>query len=75
MCLVWASVQNSDCNRAAESIKNLKSLLERAKNVARLTNNLYLCTRKSAYCAGSNANNTLIKSNLAFKNEVVEVPF
>ena len=36
---------------------------------------MYLCSRKSAYCAGSNANNTLIKSNLAFKNEAVEVPF
>ena len=35
----------------------------------------YLCTRKSAYCAGLYANNTLIKSNLAFKNEVVGVPF
>ena len=38
-------------------------------------NCLYLCTRKSAYCAGSDANNTLIKSNLAFKYEAVEVPF
>ena len=41
----------------------------------RMKYNVYLCTRKSAYCAGSHANNTLIKSNLAFKNEVVEVPF
>ena len=38
-------------------------------------NYLYLCTRKSAYCAGSNANNTLTKSDLAFKDEAVEVPF
>ena len=36
---------------------------------------LYLCTRKSAYCAGLRAINTLIKSNLAFKDEAVEVPF
>ena len=36
---------------------------------------LYLCTRKSAYCAGSKANNTLTNSDLAFKNEAVEVPF
>ena len=35
----------------------------------------YLCTRKSAYCAGSEANNTLIKSDLAFKDEAVEVSF
>ena len=37
--------------------------------------NMYLCTRKSAYCAGPRAINTLIKSNLAFKDEAVEVPF
>ena len=36
---------------------------------------MYLCTRKSAYCAGPRANNTLIKSDLAFMNEAVEVPF
>ena len=35
----------------------------------------YLCSRKSDHCAGSEANNTLIKSNLAFMNEAVEVPF
>ena len=40
-----------------------------------IINNVYLCTRKSEYCAGEKANNTLIKSNLAFKNEAVEVPF
>ena len=49
--------------------------MRRAKNVVRLTYYMYLCTRKSEYCAGNMANNTLIKSNLAFKNEVVEVPF
>ena len=36
---------------------------------------LYLCTRKSVYCAGSKAINTLIKSNLAFNFEVVTVSF
>lgn len=36
---------------------------------------LYLCTRKSEYCAGRGANNALINSDLAFENEVVEVPF
>ncbi len=36
---------------------------------------MYLCTRKSAYCAGPRANNTLIKSDLAFTNEAVEVSF
>jgi hypothetical protein len=36
---------------------------------------VYLCTRESAYCAGLYAINTLIKSDLAFKNEAVEVPF
>ena len=45
------------------------------KNVVCSTKYLYLCTRKSAYCAGPRAINTLTKSNLAFKNEVVEVPF
>ena len=32
---------------------------------------VYLCTRKSAYCAGPTANNTLKKSNLTFRQEVV----
>ena len=49
--------------------------MRRAKNVVRLIYYMYLCTRKSAYCAGPRANNTLIKSNLAFKDEAVEVPF
>lgn len=49
--------------------------MRHAKNVACLTYYMYLCTRKSAYCAGPRANNTLIKSDLAFMNEAVEVPF
>jgi len=49
--------------------------MRRVKNVARLIYYMYLCSRKSAYCAGPRAINTLIKSNLAFKNEAVEVPF
>ena len=35
----------------------------------------YLCSRKSEYCAGSKANNTLIKNDLAFKREEVSVSF
>ena len=36
---------------------------------------MYLCTRKSGYCAGKTAINTLKKSNLAFKNEAIGVSF
>jgi len=36
---------------------------------------MYLCTRKSGYCAGLHANNTLRKSNLTFKNEEVRAAF
>ena len=46
-----------------------------ATNVACLIYYMYLCSRKSCYCAGSQANNTLTKSNLAFENEAFEVPF
>ena len=49
--------------------------MRRVKNVARLIYYMYLCTRKSAYCAGLRTINTLIKSNLAFTNEAIEVPF
>ena len=63
------------CLLLLKFIKKLKNTFWRVINVAYLTLYLYLCTRKSAYCAGSIAINTLIKSNLAFKNEAVEVPF
>jgi len=36
---------------------------------------VYLCSRKSGYCADNLVINTLKKSNLAFKNEAVEVSF
>ena len=39
--------------------------------LAYIINYLYLCTRKCAYCAGSHANNTLIKSDLTFNWEEV----
>ena len=38
-------------------------------------NNVYLCSRQVEYCAGSQAINTLIKSDLTFKCEEVGVSF
>ena len=35
-------------------------------SIAGIINIVYLCTRKSAYCAGLLANNTLKKSDLTF---------
>ena len=36
---------------------------------------MYLCTRLSKYCAGSQANNTLKKNDLTFNFEEVGVSF
>ena len=58
-----------------EGIKILKRYYQILTIFAYIIYYLYLCTRKSEYCAGRGANNALINSDLAFENEVVEVPF
>lgn len=43
-----------------------------ASDIAHLIYYVYLCSRKSAYCAGSMANNTLKESDLTFSFEEVD---
>lgn len=50
-------------------------IVGRATDVARLIIYIYLCSRYCAYCAGSNAINTLTKSDLTFSLEEVSVSF
>lgn len=49
--------------------------MRRATDVVRLIIYIYLCSRYCAYCAGSNAINTLTKSDLTFSLEEVSVSF
>jgi len=51
--------------------QKLNNVINTSIGLARINNNAYLCTAKSGYCAGSMANNTLIKSDLTFSLEEV----
>ena len=56
-------------------LKPLNKVINDAWTLVHLINYVYLCSRKSKYCAGLTANNTLIKSDLTFNWEVVSVSF
>jgi hypothetical protein len=47
-------------------LKQLNKVIIDAWTLVHLINYVYLCSRKSKYCAGLTANNTLIKSDLTF---------
>ena len=55
--------------------KIINNVIKQASGIVQSINNMYLCSRKSGYCAGLSANNTLIKSDLTFRKEVVSVSF
>ena len=66
---------SSSCNESEFVLNNRKYKTCSADTLAYINYSVYLCSRKSGYCAGKHAINTLKKSNLAFKNEAIEVSF